>query len=99
MRQAVCKMVAWLAMMVVSLAIMEGESHGAEPPKPRADLTVEPLLERWSAAKAAEYLDVRANCPAIENNAIRIITGRFSRSAPRSGTLICAEMPPPKHSC
>ncbi len=62
MRQAVCKMIGWLAMVAGLASLVEGESQNAEPPKkPRVDLTVEPLLEQWSAAKAAEYLDVRAN--------------------------------------
>jgi squalene-hopene/tetraprenyl-beta-curcumene cyclase len=62
MRQVVCKVISWLAMVWGWLALVEGETRGAEPPnKPRVDLTFEPLLEQWSAAKAAEYLDVRAN--------------------------------------
>lgn len=62
MRQAVCKVISWLAIVVGWSALVEGKARSAElPQKPRLDLTVEPLLEQWSAAKAAEYLDVRAN--------------------------------------
>lgn len=62
MRQAVCKMISWLATVVGLLSLVDGETHSAEPPTtPRVDLTLEPLREQWSAAKAAEYLDFRAN--------------------------------------
>ena len=62
MRQSTSKMISYLAMVVGWWAFANGEVGSAEPPKkPRVDLTAEPLLEQWSAAKAAEYLDVRAN--------------------------------------
>lgn len=62
MRQGVCRVISFLTILSGGWAFVEGQARGAEPPKkPRVDLTVEPLLEQWSAAKAAEYLDVRAN--------------------------------------
>ncbi|MCU0963214.1 MAG: hypothetical protein MUF48_24235, partial [Pirellulaceae bacterium] len=62
MRQTVCKRISWPAMVVGWWVFVAAEACSAESPKkPRVDLTVEPLLDQWSAAKAAEYLDVRAN--------------------------------------
>ncbi len=62
MRQTACKTISWLAMVVGWWVFVEADACSAEPPKkPRVDLTIEPLLDQWSAAKAAEYLDVRAN--------------------------------------
>jgi len=62
MRQTLCKTISCLAMVVGWWVFVEADACSAEPPKkPRVDLTIEPLLEQWSAAKAAEYLDVRAN--------------------------------------
>ena len=62
MRQTACKTISWLAMVVAWWVFLEADACSAEPPKKtRVDLTTKPLLEQWSAAKAAEYLDLRAN--------------------------------------
>jgi squalene-hopene/tetraprenyl-beta-curcumene cyclase len=61
MRQVTCQVLSYLALAAGWWALPNGETRSEEQKKPRVDLTAESLLDPWSAAKAAEYLDVRAN--------------------------------------